>query len=56
MDRVSNCADCVFMKIYDCGKKIYYCDHENRIDDMGKLGGGHLPKTSPGWCPVKEKG
>ena len=34
-------------------KKIYYCDHPDRIDDMGKLGADHLPKTSPVWCPLR---
>ncbi len=30
-----NCAECKSMKMYDYGNKIYYCDHEDRIDDMG---------------------
>lgn len=38
------------------GKEIYYCDHTDRIDDMGKLGEENLPETSPVWCPVSEKG
>ena len=52
-DRAQNCAECEFMKKYDYGKKIYYCDHPDRIDDMGKLGADHLPKTSPVWCPLR---
>ncbi len=52
-NKAQNCAECEFMKKYDYGKKIYYCDHINRIDDMGKLGVDKLPKKSPVWCPVK---
>ena len=47
-----NCAECDFMRMYDYGVKIYYCDHPDRIDDMGKLGAGKLPKRSPEWCPA----
>ena len=54
-NRTQNCAECDFMKKYDYGSRIYYCDHENRIDDMGKLGVGELPKGSPKWCPLKDK-
>ena len=50
---IHNCTECDYMKKYDYGKKIYYCDHEDRIDDMGKLGVGELPKGSPKWCPLK---
>lgn len=52
-NRTQNCAECKFMKMYDYSNRIYYCDHENRIDDMGKLGVNELPKRSPKWCPVK---
>lgn len=50
-----NCAECELMKKYDYGNKIYYCDHVDRIDDMGKLGVDHPPKTSPKWCPLREE-
>ena len=49
------CKKCKFRKRYDYGKKIYYCDHENRIDDMGKLGVGEIPEGSPEWCPMRNK-
>ena len=39
MNDVLNCVGCGYMKKYDYGKKMYYCDHLDRIDDMGKLGG-----------------
>nr|WP_296467434.1 hypothetical protein [uncultured Acetatifactor sp.] len=55
-DRAHNCAECQYMKTYDYGKRIYYCDHEERIDDMGKVGVGDLPKESPEWCPLRERG
>lgn len=53
--KVPQCSGCEFMKMYDYAYKNYYCDHEDRIDDMGRLGSGHLPKTSPVWCPLREK-
>ena len=55
MNRVPHCAECEYMKKYDYGKKIYYCDHTDRIDDMGKLGVEDLPEGSPAWCPLREK-
>ena len=53
MNRTQNCAEYEFMRKYDYGKKIYCCDHEDRIDDMGKLGADHLQKKSPVWCPLR---
>lgn len=55
MDGMQNCAECEFMKMYDYGKKIYYCDHENRIDDMGKLSVSGIPRGCPEWCPLKNQ-
>lgn len=52
---IHNCTECDYMKKYDYGKKIYFCDHVDRIDDMGKLSVNELPKRSPEWCPLKEK-
>ena len=54
-NRTQNCVECEFMRMYDYGNKIYYCDHVDRTDDMGKLGVGELPEDRPEWCPVKEK-
>ena len=54
MAKVHNCSQCQYKKEYDYGKKIYYCDHEDRTDDMGKLGTDNLLTTSPMWCPVRE--
>lgn len=47
------CDECEFMKRYDYGKRIYCCDHPDRIDDMGKLSVGHLPEATPAWCPIR---
>lgn len=52
-DRAQNCAECKFARMYDYGNKIYYCDHADRTDDMGKLGVNELPKKTPEWCPLK---
>ena len=54
-NRTQNCAECEFMRMYNYGNKIYYCDHEDRIDDIGKLGVGDIPKSSPEWCPLREE-
>ena len=54
-DGTQNCAGCGFMRTYDYGNRIHYCDHEDRIDDMGKLGVGELSEERPGWCPLREK-
>lgn len=53
MNREQNCAECDFMKKYDYGKEIYYCDHSDRIDDMGKLSVNKLPEKSSEWCPLR---
>lgn len=55
MIRTQNCAECEFMKKYNYGKKIYYCDHVDRIDDMGKLSVENLSGRNPEWCPLREK-
>lgn len=54
-NRVPRCSECEFMRMYDITYKNYYCDHEDRIDDMGKLGVDYPPKTSPKWCPLRGK-
>ena len=56
MDRESgvyNCDQCEYIRMYDYGKRIYYCDHTDRIDDMGKLGVNELPERSPEWCALR---
>ena len=46
------CKDVVCM---DYMYKNYYCNNDERTDDMGFLGRNHLPKTSPEWCPLRAK-
>lgn len=55
MDRMISCRECEYMKEYDYGQKVYYCDNENRTNDMGKLSVGELPKGSLKWCPLRDK-
>ena len=52
---VPHCSECEFMKKYDYANRIYYCDHPDRTDDMGKLSMGDVPKTCPEWCPLRKK-
>ena len=54
MSREPNCTECRFMKMYDYGSRIYYCDNEDRSDYVGKLSMGDLPEGSPEWCPLRE--
>ena len=53
--RVPHCSECEFMKKYDYGYRVYYCDHADRTDDMGKLSVDVQPKTKPVWCPLRKK-
>jgi hypothetical protein len=52
MIKVSDCKECGFVRMYNYGKKIYYCGNENRIDDIGKLSVGVLPEATIWWCPI----
>lgn len=48
-----NCKTCDSLKCYAVRKQIYYCDNEDRTDEMGKLG-TELPTTSAEWCPKRK--
>lgn len=52
--RVPHCEGCEYVKCIDYVYKNYYCDNEDRTDDMGKLGVDNPPKTSPKWCPKRK--
>lgn len=52
---VPHCTDCEYAKCFDYLYRNYYCDNEDRIDDMGRLGADHLPETSPEWCPKRNE-
>lgn len=54
MNKVPECKECEYVRMYDYRKRIYYCDNEDRTDDMGKLGEKYLHKTSPEWCPLRK--
>ncbi len=54
MNKAPHCSECEYLKMYDYIYKNYYCDNEDRTDDMGKLGVDYPPKTSPVWCPLRE--
>lgn len=54
MEKKLCCEKCSYLKCYAIVYQNYYCDHENRIDDMGKLTDNNLHKESPEWCPLKE--
>ena len=53
MDKKVSCSECEFMKMYDYGNRIYYCDHEDRTDEMGKLGVGDISRVCPEWCSLR---
>lgn len=38
LNEKTSCKECEYVKCYAVSRQMYYCDHENRIDDMGKLG------------------
>ena len=54
-NKAPECNGCKFAKMYNYGKKIYYCDNDDRTDDIGKLGMDNPPEISPVWCPLREQ-
>ena len=52
-NKVPHCNECEFLKCMDYMYKNYYCDHEDRENDMGYVGVDHPPVTSPVWCPKR---
>ena len=46
------CKECKYVKCYAISKRMYYCDHEDRKDLVGKLGEDVLSDVSPMWCPM----
>lgn len=53
MSNNSKCTECDCVKCYAINYQIYFCNHEDRTDDMGKLGIGKLPDVAPDWCPKR---
>ena len=54
-NRVPHCSECGYLRCVDYVYKDYYCDHEDRENDMGYVGVDNPPKTSPVWCPKRTK-
>lgn len=48
-----SCDECEFAVQCNYGNENYYCNHEERTDDMGKLSMENLIEESPVWCPLK---
>lgn len=55
VDKIISCRECENRKIYDYGNRIYYCDNEDRTNEMGKLSVGDVPGICPDWCPLRDK-
>lgn len=53
MSNNPKCTECDCVKCYAINYQIYYCNHEDRTDDMGRLGVGKLPDVAPDWCPKR---
>lgn len=53
MDKNLCCKKCDYLKCYAILYQNYYCDHEGREDDMGKLTENNLHIESPAWCPLR---
>lgn len=47
-----NCKNCKYLKCYAINHQIYFCDNDNRIDDIGKLSVDRKPEDAPKWCPL----
>lgn len=55
-NRVPHCVECERCQCMDFIYKDYYCCEENdTMQIFGRLGVDHLPKTSPKWCPLRDK-
>lgn len=52
---VKPCAECEYLKCIAISRKMYYCNNDDRVDDMGKLGENELPKDNPLWCPLRKE-
>lgn len=52
--KCSKCAECEFLRCFDYAFKNYYCDNEDRTDDMGYVSVDNPSEKSPDWCPKRE--
>lgn len=46
------CKKCKYLRCYAINHQTYYCDHDGRIDDIGKLSVDKEPEDAPEWCPL----
>ena len=53
-NRRRHCCKCDFLKCYAIVYQNYYCNHEARTDDMGKLTDHNLKEECPVWCPLEQ--
>lgn len=49
-----HCSECDYLKCIAIVYQNYYCNHEDRTDDMGKLTDNNLHMDSPEWCPKRK--
>ncbi|MDO4306687.1 MAG: hypothetical protein Q4C77_07620 [Eubacteriales bacterium] len=55
MNKKLCCENCDYLKCIAIVYQNYYCNHDDRTDDMGKLTDDNLRMDSPEWCPLREK-
>ena len=55
INRDMACDGCEYAVQCNIGDKNYYCDNEDRIDDMGKLSVENLIESSPEWRPLRKE-
>lgn len=48
------CKDCDYIQRIAINKQMYFCDHKDRTDDMGKLAENNLEHIVPEWCPLEK--
>lgn len=49
------CKECEYVKCIAVNKQMYFCDHKDRTDDMGKLTENNLVHIVPKWCPKRNE-
>lgn len=53
-NKTKGCSECEYLKCYAILYQNYYCNHEDRADDMGKLTEYNLNGHYPEWCPLNK--
>lgn len=52
LEATMTCKNCKYLRCYAINHQIYYCDNDDRIDDIGKLSIDKEPGDAPEWCPL----